>query len=200
MAISTLSDEERDAIMEIFNLGVGAAAGTLSEMVGTEMLMTLPSLEVIEREALSQEAWSPVAAVIQGFDAPFGPGRAIVSFPEKRSLALVARLANTDVSDEPTALQEEALTEVGNILLNSCLARLSDMMRQEIRVSVPQLKRADSMASLVYEDEAAGGVLVFSVRFDLKDEKIDGRLLFLTELDRLKPMINVVRSVLMGEA
>ena len=112
MTIAPLSAEESDAILEIFNMGVGAAVGTLSKMVGSEVVMTLPSLDVVSRDQLSRQEWSPVAAVLQGFDAPFGSGRAILSFPEHRSLALVARLANTDESDELTELQKEALTEV----------------------------------------------------------------------------------------
>jgi chemotaxis protein CheC len=193
-----LTTYERDATLEIFNMGVGAAAATLSEMVGTEVLLTLPSIDVISRDALRHEAWSPVAAVYQGFEAPFGKGRVILCFPEKRSLALVARLAHTDVMDELTALQEEALTEVGNILLNSCLARLSDLMRKEIIVTVPHLRSANALALLVDDDEAAGGILVISVQFALKDEQIDGRLLFLTEVERLKPMIQLISANLLG--
>lgn len=199
MAIE-LNDLEQDAIMEIFNIGVGAAGATLSEMVGAEVKLTLPELKVVTREEIvAQNSARAVSAIHQSFAAPFGPGRAVLSFPEEKSLSLVTALMGEEASDDELSdMQEEALTEVGNIILNACLARLSDMVRREIEVSVPCYQRAESFSDLLSENEGEDGILWLSVQFDLVDRAVDGRLFFMLEIARLRPFIGVIEASLLG--
>lgn len=199
MAIE-LNALEQDAIMEIFNIGVGAAGATLSEMVGAEVKLTLPELKVVTREEIiAHNKGSSVSAIHQSFVAPFGPGRAVLTFPEEKSLSLVTALMGEETSDDELSdMQEEALTEVGNIILNACLARLSDMVLREIEVSVPCYQRADSFSQLLSEKEGEDGILWLSVQFDLVDRAVDGRLLFMLEVARLRPFIGVIEASLLG--
>jgi chemotaxis protein CheC len=195
-----LSDFEQDAILEIFNIGVGAASATLSEMVGEEVRLSLPDLKLVSREELVRHPVNrAVSAIHQSFDAPFGPGRAVLTFPEEKSLTLVTALMGEETSDEELSdMQEEALTEVGNIILNACLGRLSDMVRKEIEVGVPRFQRAESFGDLLMENEGDEGILWLSVQFTLADRAVDGRLFFLLEVARLRPFIGVVEASFMG--
>ena len=195
-----LSEFEQDAILEIFHSGVGAASATLSQMLGEEVRMTLPALKVLSREELERHPVSRrVSAIHQSFNAPFGPGRAVLTFPEEKSLSLVTALMGEEASDEELSeMQEEALTEVGNIILNACLARLSDIAREKIHVSVPFFQRADTFGQLLTEDDGDGGILWLSVQFNLADRAVEGTLFVLLELERLRPFIGVVEAALMG--
>ena len=44
-----LSEPERDAIIELFNLGMGKAAGALGQMVDAEVSLSVPNLDIIRR-------------------------------------------------------------------------------------------------------------------------------------------------------
>ena len=44
-----LADLERDALTEIVNIGVGRAAANLRKMVGDQVLLSVPSTEVVTR-------------------------------------------------------------------------------------------------------------------------------------------------------
>ena len=49
-----LSAEERDVITELMNMGVGLAAASFSEMIGEEVLLSVPEVEVLPREAAAR--------------------------------------------------------------------------------------------------------------------------------------------------
>ncbi len=194
-----LSEDEKDALLEIFNIAVGTAASTLSEMVGSEVQLSLPDLALIERPELMRKTKSTVSAIYQDFEASFGEGRAVLTFPEEKSLGLVSALMGQEtVPPEITSLEEEALTEVGNIILNACLARLSDMAREEIVVSVPRYQKADALGVIAPSDSALDGALLLSIQFDLEDRAIEGRLLFFLELDSLRTFVKSIEEQLMA--
>ena len=50
MTTSSLSELELDALTELVNIGVGVAATALREMVGEEILLTVPKVELLSRE------------------------------------------------------------------------------------------------------------------------------------------------------
>lgn len=196
---SELTEHEQDAILEIFNMGVGAAGDTLSQMIGTEVLLSLPKIALVERAFLRADTSRDLSAVEQTFNAPFGEGKAVLAFPEVRSLALIdALMGETAGVDSLTGMEEEALTEVGNIILNSCLARLSEIASKEIEVGVPRFQRANCLEGFLGEAEGGDGILLLDVQFDLKDREIEGRLLFLVETLRLRSFVQVVEASLLG--
>src|SRR6185503_8976236 len=83
---------ERDALTEIMNIGVSRAASSLRKMVGDQVHLSVPSIEVVsQRRAarlISEREVSELIAVRQDFKGPFS-GRALLIFPETHSLELV---------------------------------------------------------------------------------------------------------------
>jgi chemotaxis protein CheC len=85
----SLDDLERDALTEIVNIGVSRAASSLRKMIGDQVLLSVPSIEVVsQRRAarlISERETSELVAVRQDFSGPFS-GRALLIFPETNSL------------------------------------------------------------------------------------------------------------------
>jgi chemotaxis protein CheC len=202
--VTHVSADEMDAISEVFNIGVGLAASTLSEMVGQEVVLSLPGAKIVERADISRELPAsevPVSSIFQNFCSPFGTGRAILAFPESKSLRLVEVIVGQHGIGELTNLEQEALTEVGNIILNACLAALGDMVGSGIDVSVPEYRALGDWAEMVNGTERdADTLLMLSIQFDLKDMEINGRLMFLLEFAKLRNLINAIASRLLGGA
>ena len=96
-----LSDIERDALAEIANVGVSRAATSLRQMVGEQVLLSVPAVNIVSREAaaeLVEKGSNPkLVAVQQLFSGPFS-GRALLIFPQDQSLELVRSI----VGDEHT--------------------------------------------------------------------------------------------------
>ncbi len=189
--MSSVSTLERDAFVEAFNIGIGAAAASFSEMVGEEVLLNLPTLEVVPSSEVRHFAPpdASVCAVDQDFSSSLGGGKAIVFFPEARSLELVRVLMGEDIGegDEMAELEQEALTEVGNVVLNACLAGLSNLIGEEFDVRLPAFQRGTAKQLVDPKDVSGGGVVVLlKIRFDLKHRALDGNLAFLLSVESLQ--------------
>src|SRR5215469_6809266 len=112
-----LSDIERDAVAEIANIAIGRAADSLRKIVSHEVLMSVPSVDILTREkaaaALAKPGTKTFIAVSQSFQGPFS-GRALLIFPEASSLALVRAILGREMSLEDVAdIEDEALAETG---------------------------------------------------------------------------------------
>src|SRR5258705_13522917 len=89
---SDLTEIEQDALAEIANLGVSRAANSLRQTVGEQVLLSVPAVRIVTREAASKlverNNAKKLVAVQQSFEGPFG-GKALLIFPEAQSLELV---------------------------------------------------------------------------------------------------------------
>ncbi|MBF0446907.1 MAG: chemotaxis protein CheX [Magnetococcales bacterium] len=137
-----LDEDEIDALKELFNIGVGCAAHSLSEMVQDEVFLSIPYLEITSRqqaiELILERATNQIAAIKQQFHGHFS-GTAFLVYPESSSLELVRSLIGEDVPLESlTELEQESLLEVGNIILNACLGSFANMMTLELDFDLPE--------------------------------------------------------------
>ena len=101
--VSELSDIERDALAEIANMGVSRAAASLRQMVGEQVLLSVPAVNIVTRHAASllvERGNAPkLVAVQQSFEGPFSGG-ALLIFPEAQSLELVRSIVGAEHSLE----------------------------------------------------------------------------------------------------
>ena len=135
-----LSAIERDALAEIGNMGVSRAATSLRQMLGEQVLLSVPAVQIVtprDRRPAGRTGQSPkLVAVQQAFEGPFS-GRALLIFPEAQSLELVRSIVGDEQSlEDVIALEQEALAETGNVILNACLATIANVLRQTMRMSL----------------------------------------------------------------
>lgn len=186
-----LSELQRDAITELLNIGMGRAAAALSEMVSEEVHLSVPSVEVLSRtEAAHKINGNPnkrIAAVRQHFQGPFW-GDAILLFPQEKSLELVRILLREEniPLETLTELERDALTEVGNIILNSCLSSLGDMLCYEVTSHLPifitgtatEVLENDNPHTMQLDDV----VMFLRMDFALRSKDISGYVAFILEI------------------
>ncbi|MCK9173135.1 MAG: chemotaxis protein CheX [Desulfuromonas sp.] len=155
--MTQLSELEQDALKELFNIGMGRAAASLGRMVGGEILLSVPFLDILQPTRAAQIIQKPgcdtVSAIRQSFNGPFN-GTALLIFPEVNSLELVRTLVGEDLPLEHLGeLEQESLLEVGNIVLNACLGSFANLMRGEILFELPLFIKG-SCLSLLRADSA----------------------------------------------
>lgn len=195
-----LDEMERDALAELVNIGVSRAASGLRAMVGEPVTLSVPSVEVVNRKAaatLIQERESDqLIAVKQDFTGVFS-GRALLIFPQANSLALVQAVAGDELSaEEIVALETEALAETGNVVLNSCLATMANMLQQPLDVSLPQVIRGDGPIFFELNESVTenGVVLFLYINFAISGRNIRGYIAMLMDLPSLEAL-----KMLIGE-
>ena len=70
-----LDDLQRDALGELFNIGVGRAANALSQIVSSEVMLSVPNVDLVTvstvKEMLVKNEFRHFSTVSQYFEGPF---------------------------------------------------------------------------------------------------------------------------------
>lgn len=204
-----LSELENDALIEIFNIGVGQAAASMSAIVNEAVRMSVPSISFIPRaeaaRLLGKTDGVPerICGVSQHFAGAFET-EAILMFPEDKSLEIVRLMVGESVPlKELTDMEQEAMCEIGNIMLNSCVGTLANIFQRELQGSLPQYHVGTSDEILTATGSAAGSVvLMLHIDFLLEKHQIHGYVAFVLDLSALhdlKEQINLYIARAMGQ-
>jgi chemotaxis protein CheC len=200
IGVSALSEIEQDVIAEIANMGVSRAANSLRQMVGHEVLLSVPAVNVVARETaaslVERGSFPKLVGVQQSFEGPFS-GRALLIFPAAQSLELVRSIVGDEHSLEDIIdLEHEALAETGNIILNACLATIANVLRQTMRMSLPTVIRGDGRKLFDVQSDAAEGnlVLFLYIDFTVKNREIRGFIALLLDLPAIAALKEIVRD------
>ncbi len=170
-----------DAVAELMNMAMGQAAAALNELVHEEVTLSVPSvrfLPVSEFETdIASSVDDQISVVDQHIEGPFS-GDVLLIFPEAKSLELVRSLLGDEISlEELTELEQDALIEIGNILIGALVATLADVLNCRFESELPQYAKRDSDAILLNGcDRSADIVMSVTIAFRLAHSEIDGYL------------------------
>ena len=205
----TLDELELDALTELVNLGVSRAANSLREMVGEQVLLSVPQVGLVTRaEAigiLGKREDSRLVAVHQVFEGEI-TGRAMLIFPETKSLELVRAVTGGELPlEDIIELEQEALAETGNIILNGCLATIANQLQRSLKMSLPEILRGggSDLFNLSPPPEAGDVVMFLYIDFAVRERDINGYvalLLDMPSLDALRALLQEFIARATGEA
>ena len=192
----TLSEFQLDALTELVNLGVSNAATNLSELVREEVVLSVPRASVVTREQaivnLREHGARRLVAIHQDFDGAIR-GRALLIFPEARSLELIRALVGAELSlDDIMELEQEALAETGNILLNSCLSTIANSLERNLKISLPEVIHGEGPDFFGSGSAADETVLFIYINFAVKQRDIQGFLAMILDLPSLVTLRNLL--------
>lgn len=189
-----LAELERDALTEIMNIGVSRAAANLRKMIGAQVHLSVPSIDVVnQRRAarlISEREISELVAVRQDFTGPFS-GRALLIFPETNSLELVRAVTGDELTaQEVVDMEHEALAETGNVILNSCLATMANMLKRSLTMTIPEILRGsgDSLFEVNEDDAVDGLVLFLYIDFAVRKRDIRGYIAMMMDIPSLETL------------
>src|SRR5690349_11954019 len=129
------------------------AATSIRRMVGRQILLSVPTCDILAPEAAAErlaKSGNPLlVAVRQDFSGAF-TGRALLIFPEQSSLELMhvilgRQIPPADILD----LEDEALTETGNIILNSWVGTVANLLKQSLKMSLPSTRPVKAAETVV---------------------------------------------------
>ncbi len=186
-----LSELELDALTELVNIGVSRAALSLREMVGEQVLLSVPTLAIVSAaravEILKEREDKNLVAVHQAFEGDI-QGRAMLIFPEVKSLELVRAVTGGELPlEDIIELEQEALAETGNIILNSCLATIANMLQRSLKMSLPEIMRGQGsdFFNLTPVSAADDIVMFLYIDFSVRERDIRGYIAMLMDMPSL---------------
>lgn len=187
--VPTLTELQLDALTELVNLGVSSAATSLSELVREEVVLSVPEVCVVSREQaianLREHDAKRLVGIHQDFEGDIR-GRALLIFPEARSMELIRALVGAELSpDDIMELEQEALAETGNILLNGCLSTMANSLQRNLKISLPEVIHGDGTDFFRPHSHADERVLFIYINFAVKQRDIEGYLALILDLPSL---------------
>lgn len=129
----SISDKHADAFMEMFNIGVGKAADSLSKLIYDTVKLSVPHLEILRPNLLAdyitKSFTDEVACIRQNFEGP-ADGRAYLLLSAGSGANLVNSLVQNEFGRERelTSADREILVEIGNILINAVVGTLANTL------------------------------------------------------------------------
>jgi len=201
---SPLSELQQNALIKIFNIGMGKAASCMSHIVGEEIALSVSRLDILrganQADTITAAIRSPrICAVSQDFTGSLDT-RAFLIFPEGKTQEIVRRMIGEPVgTDELSGMEQEALSEIGNIILNSCISSLSEALQDDFHCSLPSYHMGSADEILFANDGCDDDLLIlFYMDFPMPSTHIDGYLVFLLNLPSFNALIKQVDQFLSG--
>ncbi len=191
-----LSELQRDALGEMFNIGVGRAASSLSRMVREEVLLSAPEVGLYHPEeavqALFGSGQRKLSSVSQVFSGPF-EAKAMLVFPDANALEIVRLMVGEHLSiEELTEFEQEAMCEVGNIILNACISALADHFHLEFNSTLPQHCFGDVHSLVLVPEGTEHVVLVLQVDLNIAQKQVQGHIVILLSVNSLCALLECV--------
>jgi chemotaxis protein CheC len=162
--------EQRDALAELVNIGMGQAGASLARLFDTFITLSIPRIEIVQPQDVTQAIATlvgdpgSIVAVRQAFSSRIR-GEAIAIYAAGGCDALVDLVKYPDVSSD------ELLLEVSNVLVGACVGGLAAQFALDLSFSPPSvLGRHASIHELL---DTAGlawhNALVAEVNFQIVD-------------------------------
>jgi chemotaxis protein CheC len=194
----SLDELELDALTELVNIGVSRAAASLRSMIGQEILLSVPSVQIVTRldaaRIIGDRNDDKLVAVHQAFSGDIA-GHALLIFPETNSLELVRAVTGGELPlEDIIELEQEALAETGNIILNGCLATIANQLQRSLKMSLPEIIRGSGadLFNLAGVAEAEDVALFLYIDFAVRARDIRGYIAMLMDLPALTALKRLV--------
>jgi chemotaxis protein CheC len=196
-----LSEIRRDALVEVANIGMSRAAKQLSVLINDDIDLSAPEVEVLPLEAALAELYQAgsdgVVAVSQTLRGGL-EGRVYLLFRAEDRRLLVRALMGT-VSLPPDVelsyFESEAISELGNIVISTCVNIFSEFVKREIELTVPAYAETTA-AGLFSGDRALAEAHAVILKTTLRAAQRNARANFLLvlSLETLIDLLNQLES------
>ena len=182
MSAELLTADQREALQEIANIGMGQAGASIAQVLDEFVKLSIPRISSVPASGLSQEIVrlvgdADVSAIRQAFTSEFR-GEAIVIYPEQ-SMAGLHEIMGYDGGI--TQNKGEILLDIGNILVGACVGGIANLLGMQAAFSAPTLIADQTPAYRLLKPEhiQARVALLVEVYFVLEQRDFRSHLIIL---------------------
>lgn len=193
-----LTPDQIDAIQEIVNIGVGRAASVLNEMLEAPIRLQVPYIKIgspldFQSEMETRLGGEQVAAVRQDFSGSFS-GLAELVFPTDSASILAAVLTGEELgTPDLDAVRIGTLSEIGNILINSVIGSISNILNQRLDYAIPSYIE-DTVENLINvgDNQQDNTILLAQTQFSIEQLQIRGDIILVFEVGSFDVLLDAI--------
>ena len=183
-----LTADQRDALQEIANIGMGQAGSSIAKIWGEFVNLSIPRIAHVDRASIPEMLArlvgdETVNAVRQAFHGQLR-GEVIVVFSGGRGDQLAELMGYEDAD---SIEEQELLLDVANILVGACLGGVAQTLEADIGFSAPSLMGLDvAPAQLIRPGDFVGERALFlEVRFTLEQKSFASHLIVMMPVEEI---------------
>ena len=184
---------QMDALQEMANIGAAHSATTLSEMLNTQIGMSVPEITIVDISKvgnhITDELTTMVIFELQG-DIPHG-GFLILHFPRDSAIRTAGIMqGSADALHTFDEMDQSTILEVSNIMISSFLSATSDllgfMMLPSPPVLIVDMAHAAITTLIAQMTIDVDDVILFQVKLVSEEHNIAGNILIFLEISTLQ--------------
>ncbi|MGF2143957.1 chemotaxis protein CheC [Vagococcus fluvialis] len=186
-----------DAMKELVNIGGGHAATSISSLINTKVDMIVPLIEIMEYEELYARIMSEDKIVYSVTTQILGNGGGVFLFalPEE-SANQISQMMLLNSMEKSQELIESSIKELVNIIVNSFLNAISELLNIRLMSSIPNLT-IDMFGSIISSlymayDQYDEEVLIIKNEFFYSGNQMDAYLYFIPETGVLEKLFKAI--------
>ncbi len=153
MVKKEFSDFQKDALVELANIGSGNAATALSQLLGKDIKLSVPSINLVPVTKIVEKAKKTNEIVAAVYLRIFGEitARALIIFPKEKIFSMLDFVMKRKIGEtkELGENEQSALKEIGNIIVSAYLNAIAKFIGLNSVPSVPAL--AIDMIEAIFE-------------------------------------------------
>lgn len=193
------SEYHLDVMKEIVNTGVGRAAASLNAMLDSHIELDVPSIKVFEFAQLDlvRDLYAPSLSCVKLSFSGFFAGSAILVFPPESAVKLVASLTGEEPgTPNLDAVMAGTLNEVGNIVINSVIGTIGNILTKTFEFSLPNYLEG-KLDELLSSHQPVGTdlILLIQTRFKVQDRQLEGSIFLIFEVGSFDTLIASIDSL-----
>lgn len=185
-----LDQMKKDILKEVANIGAGNAATAFSGMVGQEIDMTVPKVELLDIQdlpAITGDEEEYIACIMINFSGEIS-GKILLVVDMENVEKLLKLIFSTDELPGKE-MQHSALNELGNILSGAYLKAINDFTELDLDQNVPamayDMAGAVLSSSVIDYSQTEEQILLLETEFITENDKLELFYFFVPEKDSL---------------
>jgi len=194
-----LSEDQRDALKEIINIGVGRAAATLNELLSSHIVLQVPSINVLKHKDFLREIESGEPEKLSAVQLKFQgnlAGIALIAFPPDMAANLVAVVTEDDFDViDFDSVRIATLSEIGNVVLSGVMGAFGNLLKERLDYSLPKY-REDNIEKMLLSVEKNPDdlIIVMQAHFSTEKHQIEGDIMILFEVISFESLRSMIDS------
>ncbi len=201
-----MGDAEMDVIREIASIGTGSAATSLASMLGQQVRMTIPEINILGYNDTIDKLGDPEEGIAAVLTRMSGEMEGIMLFLLRLDFIneVLRTMMGQEVEDYEslTEMEISALTEVGNIIISSYANAVSTLSGITIELSVPSVAvnmlggiLSVPMAEFGYVTEK---LLLIDGQLLVDNRRLNSTILMMPDIESLNKMMKKLGAAYEG--
>ncbi len=191
-----LTEDQRDALQEVTNIGMGQAGAALAALLDTFVVLSIPRIQFVQVTELGKALRTMVTenveitAVRQSFQSDIR-GEAIIIYGPDGCKQLWDLMGYEQIAAEGNiSTERELLFEVANVLIGACVCSVFEQLGRSLSFSFPTLIGEKIPIDYLLQQNALSWsmALLVEVNFSLKDRQFTAHLVTLMAEDSIEQM------------